>query len=347
MNKNIIGITLGDPCGIGPEVVAKALDHPDFCRGFLPLVIGSSAVFQRALQLIGIPKNIHVIHDVKDIVFDRNIINVFDIPASCSEFPFGVVCSKGGEAAYAAVETAIRLAMAKEICATVTAPLNKEALHMAGYNYSGHTEIYAALTKTPHYSMMLADGRLKVVHVSTHVSLRQACDLCKKERVLNTIRLAYNACRDLGIETPRIAVAGLNPHAGENGLFGTEEQEQILPAVMQAQAEGICAVGPLPPDTVFCKVNGGLYDIAVAQYHDQGHIPLKTMGFVMRDDNTWKSVSGVNITLGLPIIRTSVDHGTAFDQAGNGTANEESMMNAIEYAARLAEVKQRKEMTGD
>ncbi|MGE5631032.1 MAG: PdxA family dehydrogenase, partial [Caulobacteraceae bacterium] len=185
--------------------------------------------------------------------------------------------------------------------------------------------------------MMLADGELRVVHVSTHVALREACDRCKKERVYKVISLAHDVCRSLGIEKPRIGVAGLNPHAGENGLFGREEIEEITPAVMQAQQEGICAEGPIAPDTLFSKARGGQYDIVVAMYHDQGHIPLKVVGF-QYDHNTgkWKTVSGVNITLGLPIIRSSVDHGTAFGKAGKGTANEESLINAIDYGAKIA-----------
>ncbi len=184
--------------------------------------------------------------------------------------------------------------------------------------------------------MMLADGDLRVAHVSTHVSLRTACDRVKKDRVYRVIKLADDACRKFGIEKPRIAVAGLNPHAGENGMFGSEETEEILPAIRQAVSEGINADGPLPPDTVFSKARGGWYDIVVVMYHDQGHIPLKVLGFVYdRDAGKWKSVRGVNITLGLPIIRTSVDHGTAFDQAGKGTASELSLINAIEYAVRL------------
>ena len=185
--------------------------------------------------------------------------------------------------------------------------------------------------------MMLADGDLRVVHVSTHVSLRQACDLAKKERVLDVIKIAHQACVNLGIENPRIAVAGLNPHCGENGLFGTEEIDEIIPAIEAAKSEGINAFGPIPPDTVFSKARGGMYDIVVAMYHDQGHIPLKLLGFVYdKKQNKWKEVSGVNITLGLPIIRTSVDHGTAFDQAGSMTASELSLENAIDYAVQLA-----------
>ena len=210
-------------------------------------------------------------------------------------------------------------------------------MNLAGHNYSGHTEIYAELTNTKDYSMMLADGDLRVVHVSTHVSLREACDRVKKERVYKVILLANDACISLGIKKPRIAVAGLNPHAGENGLFGHEEIYEIIPAIKQALSEGMLVEGPLPADSLFSKARGGMYDIVVAMYHDQGHIPLKVLGFNYdKESQKWTAINGVNITLGLPIIRSSVDHGTAFDQAGKGIANESSLVNAIEYAIKLA-----------
>ena len=227
--------------------------------------------------------------------------------------------------------------MNNEIDATVTNALNKEAINVAGHHFSGHTEIYAHYTDTKKYTMMLAHENLRVVHVSTHVSLREACDRCKKERVYDVIKIADEACKKLGIENPKIGVAGLNPHCGENGLFGTEEIDEIIPAIEKAQKENINVEGPIPPDTIFSKARGGWYDIVVAMYHDQGHIPLKVIGFIYnQEDKKWEAVAGVNITLGLPIIRTSVDHGTAFDQAGTGKANELSLINAIDYAITLA-----------
>jgi 4-hydroxythreonine-4-phosphate dehydrogenase len=246
-----------------------------------------------------------------------------------------------GMAAFLCVKKVIELAMKGEIDATCTNALNKEAMNMAlateGLHFDGHTEIYATYTNTKKYTMMLAHHDLRVVHVSTHCSLREACERVKKERVLDVIRIADKACKNLGIQKPRIAVAGLNPHSGENGLFGKEEIDEIIPAIKVAQAESICVDGPVPPDSLFPKALGGWYDIVVAMYHDQGHIPLKTVGFVYdREMNKWKAVEGVNITLGLPIIRTSVDHGTGFDQAGKGTSNELSLLNAIEYAVKLA-----------
>lgn len=336
--KPVIAITMGDPSGIGPEIIVKALSHQSLYQQCAPLVVGSADMIHRAVELLNVGLAVHPVQNASQALFTHGTIDVLDQHSvDLSTHVFGQVSAQSGHAAYLAVEGAIALAMRGEADATVTAPLNKEALHLAGHHYSGHTEIYAALTQTKHYSMMLCHGNLRVVHVSTHVSLKTACELCTRERVLEVIRLADSACREMGISHPRLAVAGLNPHAGENGLFGKEEILAISPAISDAAALGIQAEGPLPPDTVFSKALGGLYDIVVAQYHDQGHIPLKVLGFQLDSDTgLWKSVSGVNITLGLPIIRTSVDHGTAFDQAGHATANELSMMNAIEYAVRFA-----------
>ena len=249
----------------------------------------------------------------------------------------GEVSAMCGDAAFKYVTKVIELAMDKKVDATVTNAFNKEAVNLAGHHYPGHTEIYADMTGTKNYTMMLAHENLRVVHVSTHVSLREACDRVKKQRVLDVIRIADKACKDLGIKEPKIGVAGLNPHSGEHGLFGREEIDEIIPAIEAAKAEGINADGPVPPDTVFSKARGGWYDIVVAMYHDQGHIPLKVVGFVYNHEKkAWDAVAGVNITLGLPIIRVSVDHGTAFDQAGTGTASELSLRNSIEYAVMFA-----------
>lgn len=338
----VIGITMGDPCGIGPEITAKALAWEKVYRMCRPVVVGSAAVLQRACGITGSALTVHSIETVGQAAFSYGSIDVLDQPFTClKDVPFGEVTPAGGRAAFCAVERVIELALAGDVAATVTGPLNKEAMNLAGYHYSGHTEIYAEKTGTREYSMMLAEENLRVVHVSTHVSLREACDRVKKDRIRQVIALAHRACRDLGILQPRIAVAGLNPHAGENGLFGREEIEEIAPAIAAARQAGMLVDGPLPPDTVFSKARGGMYDIVVAMYHDQGHIPLKVLGFVY-DEHTgrWRSVSGVNITLGLPIIRCSVDHGTAFDQAGKNTATEESLLNAIGYAVQMARAKQ-------
>ncbi|KAF5033608.1 D-threonate 4-phosphate dehydrogenase [anaerobic digester metagenome] len=278
-------------------------------------------------------------------MYDLGLIEASDIPGDPGNpKPFGLGATVlGGEASFKYVKTVIDLAMADKVDATVTNAISKEAINMAGHHYSGHTEIYADFTKTPKYTMMLAHDALRVVHVSTHVSLRQACDLVKKERVLDVIRIADAGCRALGITHPKIGVAGLNPHCGENGMFGTEETEEIQPAIDEALAEGINIPEkkPTPPDTVFSKALGGWYDIVVVMYHDQGHIPLKVKGFVYNKAlGKWDAVAGVNVTLGLPIIRASVDHGTGFGHAGDGGANALSLINAMDYAILMAQAKQ-------
>lgn len=337
--RPLTGITMGDPAGVGPEITVRALAHRelyDICR---PLMIGNASFLEWAKERVGSPDiKIHRVNDPEEGLYRYGTIDVLETgDAEREEIPVGEISEKAGEAAFQYVKKAIALAMEKKLDATVTNPLNKEALNLAGHHYSGHTELYAEFTGTKSYTMMLAWHEVRVVHVSTHVSLREACDRVKKERVLEVIRIAWKACRDMGIGEPRIGVAGLNPHCGEGGLFGREEIEEIRPAVEEACREGIRAQGSVPADTVFSKANGGWYDCVVAMYHDQGHIPLKVLGFVYdRDEKEWKAVEGVNITLGLPIIRTSVDHGTAFDQAGTGKANELSLLNAVEYAARMA-----------
>ncbi len=337
----ILGITMGDVSGIGPEIVVKALNRKNVYETCRPLVVGNSEVVKRAVRLLGYEMKVHVISNVEEATFEHGIIDVYHVTEmNIDEVPYGQVSILGGKAAFEAIEKVIALAMDNQIDATITGPLNKEALNKAGYHYNGHTEIYAELTGTKSYSMMLAHENFRVVHVSTHVSLRKACDLVKKKRVLEVIEIAQKACISLGITNPRIAVAGLNPHSGEGGLFGEEEIDEIIPAIEEARAKNLDVDGPVPPDTVFSKAIGGQYDIVVAMYHDQGHIPMKVVGFQM-DQTTgkWKAVNGVNITLGLPIIRSSVDHGTAFDQAGKGTASEESILNAISYGIDLAKAR--------
>lgn len=335
-----IGITLGDPAGIGPEISIKAFAKKDLYERCQPLLVGDACVVEKYLQAHPeLDLKINVVEEPDQGKYVYGTIDLIDLKAvDIDQLAIGEVSAMAGNAAFQYVKKVIELALDKKIDATVTNPLNKEALNLAGHHYAGHTEIYADLTHTDKYTMMLADGNLRVVHVSTHVSLREACDRATKERVLDVIRIADKACKNLGIKNPRVAVAGLNPHCGENGLFGREEIEEINPAVEVAKAEGINAFGSLPADTVFSKANGGMFDIVVAMYHDQGHIPLKLLGFVYdQEKQSWQAVQGVNITLGLPIIRTSVDHGTAFDQAGKWSASELSLENAIDYAIRLAE----------
>ncbi|MDH6363674.1 4-hydroxythreonine-4-phosphate dehydrogenase [Enterococcus sp. PF1-24] len=338
--KKIIGITMGDPAGIGPEISLKAFAKEALYDKCNPVLIGDKSVLEAYLAKHSeLSLEINAIENPSEGQYNYGVIDLIDLKlVDMTTFKIGKVSEIGGNAAFQYVKKVIQLALAKEIDATVTNPLNKEAMNAAGHHYAGHTEIYAELTGTDKYTMMLADGNLRVVHVSTHVSLREACDRATQERVLDVIRIADKACKDLGIENPRVAVAGLNPHCGENGLFGQEEIQEINPAVVAAQAEGINVEGSLPADTLFSKANGGMYDIVVAMYHDQGHIPLKLLGFVYdQETQNWKAVQGVNITLNLPIIRTSVDHGTAFDQAGRWRASEASLENAIDYAIRLAE----------
>lgn len=347
MERLIIGITMGDPASIGPEITVKALADKKIYQKCRPIVIGDAGVMEAALEIVGRADIcIHPVASVKEAKFTFGTIDVYDMKlVDIERLEIGKVSSLAGEAAFQYVKKVIELALAGEVDGTVTNAFNKEAVNLAGHHYSGHTEIYAEMTKTQKYTMMLAHENLRVVHVSTHVPLRVACDRVKKDRVLEVIRIANQACLNLGIKKPRVGVAGLNPHSGENGMFGTEEIEEISPAVEAAKLEGIAADGPIPPDTVFSKARGGWYDIVVAMYHDQGHIPLKVVGFVYNQKaGRWDAVAGVNITLGLPIVRASVDHGTAFDQAGKGIANELSLMNAIEYGILLS--KSRKEQEG-
>lgn len=358
MNRPILGITMGDPFGNGPEITVRALHDKtvyDRCR---PLVVGDVSSMEYALRVAkkvsGIDLALNPVRSVQDAKFAYGTIDVLDmglvpkeqIPDTADQAepkPFGIgACALGGEASFQYVKKVIELAMAGEIDATVTNALSKEAINMAGHHYSGHTEIYADYTHTDKYTMMLAHEELRVVHVSTHVSLREACDRVKKTRVLECIHIANEGCKALGIENPKIGVAGLNPHCGENGMFGTEEIQEIQPAIDEALAEGINIPEkkPTPPDTVFSKALGGWYDIVVVMYHDQGHIPLKVKGFVYnKQEKHWEAVAGVNVTLGLPIIRASVDHGTGFGHAGSGHANELSLINAMDYAIQFANTK--------
>ena len=344
--KPIVGITMGDPASIGPEITIKALAEKEVYEKCRPVVIGDLCVMEKALDLLrNLTEDDRIrdmrlrgISDIEEALFEYGTIDVLDMGlVEIDRLRIGEVSEMAGEAAFQYVVKVIGLAMEGKVDATVTNAFNKAAINLAGHHYSGHTEVYADFTNTRQYTMMLAHENLRVVHVSTHVSLREACDRVKKERVLEVIRIADDACRQLGIAKPKIGVAGLNPHSGEGGLFGREEIDEIIPAIEQAKAEGLEVDGPVPPDTIFSKALGGWYDIVVAMYHDQGHIPLKVRGFVYnREKKMWDAVSGVNITLGLPIIRVSVDHGTAFDQAGTGSATALSLLNSIDYAARMA-----------
>jgi 4-phospho-D-threonate 3-dehydrogenase / 4-phospho-D-erythronate 3-dehydrogenase len=335
--RPLIGISVGDPAGIGPEITAKALALDETYRVCRPLVVCDLGVMEAAVRFSKLPLKTRAVSSPAEGRYELGTLDVLDMKnVDMAKLEYKKVAAMTGKASYEYIERVIKLAMAKEIDATVTGPIHKEAIAAAGCKHPGHTEIYGALTGTRDYTMMLADGNFRVVHVSTHVALREAIERVKKPRVLRVIELAYDALRRMGVEKPRIAVAGLNPHAGEAGMFGREEIEHIQPAIDEARARGMNVDGPIPPDTVFAKMKGGQYDMVVCMYHDQGHIPTKLAGFSYdQKTNTWTAMSGVNVTLGLPIIRASVDHGVAFGKAGEGRANPESMIQAIHMAIRL------------
>jgi 4-hydroxythreonine-4-phosphate dehydrogenase len=335
--RPILGISTGDPAGIGPEVTVKALSHSELYDVCKPLVVCDAKIIRQIISICHLALTVNTITHPGDGTYKHGIIDVLDMKnVDADTFRFNTVSAMTGKASFEYVAKVIELAKAGLIDATITGPIHKEAIQTAGFNFAGHTEIYAELTGTKNYAMMLADGHFRVVHVSTHVSLSEAIRRVKKDRVLKTIELAYDALKKMKIDQPRIAVAGLNPHAGENGLFGREEIDEIAPAIEMARESGIPAEGPFPPDTIFPKMKGGQYDIVVCMYHDQGHIPTKLLGFNYdHKKEKWEGLSGVNITLGLPIIRVSVDHGVAFDKGGEGDANPESMIQAIKYGADL------------
>jgi len=337
--RPIIAVTMGDPSGIGPEIAVRALSDTAMYSICRPIIIGDLDYVEDGVTMIGSNIKCKGLSEIGDAKFEHGTIDVLDLKnVDYREIEYGKVSAKAGHAAYEYIEKGIKLALAGRVDAVVTGPIHKEALNLGGHKYSGHTEIFADLTGTKDYAMMLADGDFRVVHVSTHVSLREACNRVKKDRVTTVIRLTDAALRQLGIERPKIGVAGLNPHAGEGGMFGTEEIDEIMPAIEIARSQGIDADGPIPPDTAFAKARGRQYDAAIAMYHDQGHIAMKTAGFALDSlTGKWTAVSGVNVTLGLPIIRVSVDHGTAFGKAGEGRANPESMNQALRLATQFAE----------
>jgi len=337
VKRPILGVTMGDPAGVGPEIIARAGAEPAVRRDSRPVVIGAAATMQAALDLVSSPLALHAVARVADCRWADGTMEVLDLAnVDMHALPRAAVSGAAGKAAYEYIERAVELAQTAEIHGIVTAPINKEALAAAGMQHSGHTEILARLSGTREFAMLLLGHDLKVIHVTTHVALRRVPELVTRERVLKTLRLAHGTMVGLGRPDARIAVAGLNPHAGEEGLFGDEEKLHILPAIEAARAEGMTVTGPLPADTLFSRARGGEFDIVVAMYHDQGHIPVKTLGFNY-DERTkrWTGLSGVNVTVGLPFLRVSVDHGTAFDRAWKGIANPESMIEAIDVAVRM------------
>ncbi|TNC68265.1 4-hydroxythreonine-4-phosphate dehydrogenase PdxA [Rubellimicrobium roseum] len=311
--SDIIGITMGDPAGVGPEICVRALAEMGEADRARTRIYGNLPTLEAARAALGIEMDLAG--------------QVVDLPVEGAPLPWGQLSAVAGDAAFRFIERAVRDAEAGRIGCIVTAPINKEALNAAGHHYDGHTGMLRSLTGSKAAYMLLASDRLKVIHVSTHVSLKEAIERLTPERVLATIRAGNAHLKRIGIAAPRIAVAGLNPHCGENGLFGREDDEKIAPAVAAARAEGIDAAGPISADTLFYRAYAGAFDLVVAQYHDQGHIPVKLVAFD----------TAVNVSVELPIDRTSVDHGTAFDIAGKGIADHGNMNSAIAYARKLVQ----------
>jgi 4-hydroxythreonine-4-phosphate dehydrogenase len=325
--RPLLAITMGDPAGIGPEVILRALTHDDVYARARPLVIGDRQTLARAASWVDAQSLAYdIVTDPAAGAYEAGTVTLTDLEnAPIAAYELGQVSAVAGKAAVEYVFLACDLALEGRVDAVVTAPLNKAAMHQAGFIYPGHTELLAERTHAEKVSMLLVGPTLRVVHVSTHVALGEAIRRVTKERVGDVIEIAHQSCLALGIAKPRIAVAGLNPHASEGGLFGTQEADEIIPAIEDARARGLDVSDPQPPDTVFLRASRGTWDIVVAMYHDQGHIPMKLLAFD----------SGVNVSIGLPILRTSVDHGTAFDIAGTGKASEESMLAAIDVAIQL------------
>jgi 4-hydroxythreonine-4-phosphate dehydrogenase len=324
-------MTMGDAAGIGPEVIMKSLAHDDIYDLCRPLVIGDALRLQRAGRIVGTKLAVRSLtpDQIEDALYTAGTVDCIDLKLIPDDLPWGKLSAIAGDAAFRYMEIAAKLAISGKIQAICTAPLNKEALHSGGHKFPGHTEMLAALTGTPEVSMMLSTPRMRVIHVTTHIGLIDAIAKIEPKLVERTIARGYEALRRAGIANPKIGICGINPHAGENGLFGHgEEAEKIEPAVAACRAKGWDVEGPLPADTLFFRAQRGDFDLVVAMYHDQGHGPVKALGLE----------SGVNITIGLPVIRTSVDHGTAFDIAGTGKAEEGSMIQAILQAIQLASV---------
>lgn len=329
MMRPFIAITMGDAAGIGPEVIMKALTHAEARENCFPFVIGDAERLSAAGRIVGSTLRVRSISedDIKEVAYDGDVVNCIDLKLIPRDLPWGKLSPLAGAAAFRFIEMATKLAMSGKIDAICTAPLNKEALHAGGYPYSGHTEMLAALTGVKEVSMMLTAPNLRVIHVTTHIGLIDAIARIEPGLVERTIARGYSVLEKSGVARRRIGVCGINPHAGENGLFGRgEEEEKIVPAIAACCARGWDVEGPLPADTLFFRAGRGDFDMVVAMYHDQGHAPIKLLGIDV----------GVNITVGLPVIRTSVDHGTAFDRAGLGSADERSLLEALRQATSLA-----------
>ncbi len=327
MARPIIGITMGDAAGVGPEIIMKAMAVPEVYEMSRPLVIGDARRLRKAGQIVGSKLSVRPIQKPEEAAFRQGEVEVVDLPIIPEDLPFGKLSATAGDAAFKFIQRAVELAMAGRIDAICTAPLNKEALHAGGHKYPGHTELLAKLSGTEEVSMMLATPKMRVIHVTTHIGLLDAIEKIEPALVERTIRRGHDALVRSGMARPRIAVCAINPHAGEGGLFGRgEEETKVIPGIKAARARGIEVEGPLPADTLFFRAGRGDFDLVVAMYHDQGHGPVKVLGLE----------AGVNITVGLPFVRTSVDHGTAFDIAGTGKADERSLVQALRDAVALA-----------
>jgi 4-hydroxythreonine-4-phosphate dehydrogenase len=325
--KPVLAVTLGDAAGTGPELIVKAFEDAEVHEACRPVVVGSAEVMRAAVKIVGAKSEVRVIGRAEEANGEAGVVEVIDLAnLDVATLERGKVNAATGRAAYEAIKRAVELTLEGETSAVVTSAINKAALHAAGYHYDGHTELLAELCGKPKVTMMLVAGKLRVCHVSTHVSLSEAIRRVTVERILEVVKIADEGVRKMGIERPHIAVAGLNPHAGEGGLFGREEIEVIAPAVEEAKRRGFRVSGPYAGDTVFFRTLQGEFDCAIAMYHDQGHVAAKMLGI-------WH---GVNVTLGLPIVRTSVEHGTDFANAGTGRGDPRSLVQALKLAARMA-----------
>ncbi len=332
-SRPLVGVTMGDPGGIGPEVVV--MGHRAASEHARVVVVGDADVLGAAVDICGLDLDVRPVGDPAAATDGPATVDVLDLAAVDAEtIERGVVDEAYGRASLAYVERAIDLAVAGDIDAITTAPINKQSTRRAGSEHAGHTGLLADRTGTETYSMMLIEDPLRVTHVSTHVPLAEACERVTEQRVFETIQVTADALEQLGVDAPTVAVAGLNPHAGDGGLLGETDRAEIAPAVERARVAGVDAVGPESPDTVYVQAADGAYDCVVSMYHDQGHIPIKMLGF-----SGGEAISGVNVTIGLPIVRTSVDHGTAFDIAGEGVASETSLVQAVEVAAEMAKTR--------
>ena len=327
MDRPRIAITMGDAAGVGPEIIMKSLAHADLYERCRPLVVGDAGRLRQAGEIVGTSLTVRAVASPREAAFTHGMVDCIDLGLIPADLPWGRLSPIAGDAAYRYIEKAVRLARAGDIEAICTAPLNKEALQAGGHIFPGHTEMLAHLTGTPEVSMMLMTPKLRVIHVTTHIGLLDAIAKIEPGLVERTILRGHEALVRAGIPRPRIGVCGINPHAGEHGLFGRgEEEEKIEPAIRSLVAQGLDVEGPLPADTLFFRAQRGDFDLVVAMYHDQGHGPVKVLGIE----------AGVNVTVGLPVVRTSVDHGTAFDIAGTGTVDERSLIEAINQAIALA-----------